>query len=166
MVRTGPIPAPSGPHGIVASHGSDAGSPMQSVRSPSVDCEDFVRGYLDGGLEPLTPVHEVVPPRLVSNALHSHSHPIITPFLQTCDNEHIRHLMGDVRRSIHRATYAKRRLARQYDMIDVALCDEIESKINIAIGLALKDTTDRSDVAVSSSSMKYNSPPVGNHQVS
>jgi hypothetical protein len=158
------MPTPPGPHGIVASHSSDAGSSMQSVRSLSVDCEDFVHGYLDGGLEPMTSVQEVVPRRLVSNALHSHS--IIPSFLQTRDNEHIRHLMDDVRRSVHRATYAKRRLARQYDMIDVALCDEIESRINIAIELALEDTTDCSYVAAGSSSTKSNSPSVGNHQVS
>ncbi|KAF8837227.1 hypothetical protein BDN67DRAFT_983385 [Paxillus ammoniavirescens] len=32
---------------LLATDPSDPGSPMQSVRSPSVDSEDFVQGYLD-----------------------------------------------------------------------------------------------------------------------
>ncbi|KAF8835264.1 hypothetical protein BDN67DRAFT_984740 [Paxillus ammoniavirescens] len=39
---------------LLATDPSDPGSPMQSVRSPSVDSEDFVQGYL-------LPVHKAAP---------------------------------------------------------------------------------------------------------
>ncbi|KAF9231446.1 hypothetical protein BU15DRAFT_68327 [Melanogaster broomeanus] len=157
MVRNGTLPVSSGYRTIGSSHTSDAGSPMQSVRSPSVDSEDCVHGYLDGMVEPIAPVQEVLPRRLAR------------------DNEHIRHLMYDVRRTVHRASCVKRRLTRQYNMVDVALCDEIESRINIAIGMALTDLTshldvdmdipDCSDMAAGSTSVRHDSPAAGKHQV-
>ncbi|KIK77268.1 hypothetical protein PAXRUDRAFT_17627 [Paxillus rubicundulus Ve08.2h10] len=55
---------------LLATNPSDPGSPMQSIRSPSVDSEDFIQGYL-------APVHKATP-RL------------------THDNEHIHYLMDDV----------------------------------------------------------------------
>ncbi|KAF8833276.1 hypothetical protein BDN67DRAFT_986134 [Paxillus ammoniavirescens] len=107
---------------LLATNPSDPGSPMQSVRSPSVDSEDFVQGYL-------VPVHEA------------------TPCL-THDNEHIRYVMDDVRRTVRRASSVKRRLVCQYDMVDTSLCDEIESVIHSAVGMALRDMIDRLDVDV------------------
>ncbi|KAF9231261.1 hypothetical protein BU15DRAFT_68481 [Melanogaster broomeanus] len=66
MVRNGMLPVSSGYRTIGSSHTSDAGSSMQSVRSPSVDSEDCVHGYLDGMVEPIAPVWEVLPRRLIS----------------------------------------------------------------------------------------------------
>ncbi|KIJ09724.1 hypothetical protein PAXINDRAFT_157826 [Paxillus involutus ATCC 200175] len=69
---------------LLATDPSDPGSPMQSVRSPSVDSEDFVQGYL-------APVHKTAP--------HL-----------TRDNGHVCYLMDDVRRTVRQASSVKRRL--------------------------------------------------------
>ncbi|KIJ09589.1 hypothetical protein PAXINDRAFT_17321 [Paxillus involutus ATCC 200175] len=113
---------------LLATDPSDPGSPMQSVRSPSVDSEDFVQESLDGVPGPIVPVHDVATRCL------------------TGDNQHIRYLMDDVRRTVHRASCIKKCLTRQYDMVDVALCNEIETRIHTAVGMALRDIIDRLDM--------------------
>ncbi|KIJ04790.1 hypothetical protein PAXINDRAFT_21920 [Paxillus involutus ATCC 200175] len=126
---------------LLATDPSDPGSPMQSVRSPSVDSEDFVQGYLDGVPGPIAPVHD------------------------TGDNQHIRYLMDDVRRTVHRASCVEKCLTCQYDMVDVALCNEIETRIHTAVGMALRDIIDRLDMDTNipdRSGMAAGSTGVGN----
>ncbi|KIJ57549.1 hypothetical protein HYDPIDRAFT_34999 [Hydnomerulius pinastri MD-312] len=147
-----PLPAPS-----------DEGSPMRSIRdtpsvrrTPSMDSENSVRGYLMEGVESVEPMASAHTSYVqVTNSGHAAS----ADRLEELTAAHIHRLTADVQRTIHRADYVKRRLAHQYDRVDQALSDEIEYRVNRAVRLALKDIKDRVDVLDG-----HNSPRAQNNQ--
>jgi hypothetical protein len=77
---------------------------------------------------------------------------------------HLSQLKSDIRKAIQHTMHLKRRLARQSVQADFALCDEIEYRVNRALGSALQDIGGHLDVIADSNEAKLD--PGQSHQAS
>ncbi|KAF8836034.1 hypothetical protein BDN67DRAFT_984220 [Paxillus ammoniavirescens] len=78
----------------------------------------------------------------------------------------LRHLKSDIREAIRHTMQLKCHLVRQSDCAKLELCNEIEYKVNKAVGFALKTICSQSNVMAHSTKAKLNPTQARNHQPS
>ncbi|KAF9230556.1 hypothetical protein BU15DRAFT_69096 [Melanogaster broomeanus] len=135
---------------------SDIGSPMQSVRS-TLSTESKSTGVQPISVAPRRVMRR--DPQFASDVANGDSMDLLTA-------AHICQLKSDIRKAIKRTMHFKRCLACQSVQADFALCNEIEYKVDRALGSALQDIGGHLGAIANSNETKLDPGQGGSHKAS